>query len=259
MGTREELKRLEHKLLSTIARTSVEYGVLEPGDKIAVAMSGGKDSYGLAHLLSQLRRRLPFQIELVAVHVAQGQPGYNGEPLVRWLEGSGVPFEIAQEDTYSIVQKHTPQGETPCAVCSRMRRGILYTRAERLGCNKLALAHHRDDALTTFLMNAFYCGTLRALPPRYTTDDGRFVVIRPLIECAEDDLRKLSSYLEFPLIPCGLCSTQEDHQRRRMNELLDLLQEKHPSVRHVMLGALKNVQPSHLLDPRLARKSATQS
>lgn len=251
MSQRDHLKRLEDRLLSTLARTSMEHAVLEPGDKIAVALSGGKDSYGLLHLLTRLRRRLPFHIDLVAVHVAQGQPGYDGTPLVRWLEASGVPFEIAEEDTYSIVLRHTPEGETPCAVCSRMRRGVLYTRAERLGCNKLALGHHRDDALTTFLMNVFYCGTLRALPPRYTTDDGRFVVIRPLIECAEADMRELAQALEFPIIPCGVCSSQENHKRRRMDELLSLIEEEHPAVRHVMLGALKNVQPSHLLDPRL--------
>jgi tRNA 2-thiocytidine biosynthesis protein TtcA len=256
MTAKDNLKKLADSLVARLARTSMEYGVLEAGDRIAVALSGGKDSYCLLWLLERLRRRLPFHIELIAVHVAQGQPGYNGIPLVTWLEASKVAFEIAREDTYSVVQKHTPEGETPCAVCSRLRRGILYTRAERLGCNKLALGHHRDDALTTFLMNAFYCGTIRALPPRYTTQDGRFQVIRPLIECAEADLARLASLLEFPIIPCGLCSSQKDHKRRRMNELLELLEEDHPQVRQVALGALKNVQPSHLLDPRLTRKTS---
>jgi tRNA 2-thiocytidine biosynthesis protein TtcA len=234
-----------------MARTSIGYGVLEPGDRIAVAVSGGKDSYCLLHLLDRLRRRLPFSIDLVAVHVAQGQPGYDGTPLRNWLQQSGVRFEIVEEDTYSIVRRHIAGDATPCSLCSRLRRGILYTTARRLGCNKVALGHHRDDALCTLLLNLFYAGRLQAMPARYLSDDGTCLVVRPLIEAAESDLKRLAELLQVPIVPCSFCGSRPDAKRAAMNRLLGELERDHPQLRNVMLGALRNVRPSHLLDREL--------
>ncbi|MBN2529116.1 MAG: tRNA 2-thiocytidine(32) synthetase TtcA [Deltaproteobacteria bacterium] len=250
--------QLTDKLIKTIAKTSGAYGIIEPNDKILVAVSGGKDSYGLLYLLHILKKRLPFPIDIVALHVAQGQPGVDPAPVIDWLSASGIPFEIAREDTYSVVQRNLKQGATPCAICSRLRRGIIYTRAEKLGCTKIALGHHREDTLATLMMNLFYSGKLQAMPPKYTTDDGRFEVIRPMIEVAEADLIALGDEQQFPIVPCALCSGQEDHKRRYVNEFLDAVQETHPALRNVMLGALKHVNPSHLMDLSIARTKKTQ-
>ncbi|MBN2358386.1 MAG: tRNA 2-thiocytidine(32) synthetase TtcA [Deltaproteobacteria bacterium] len=256
MAASGEQSALERRLLKTVARTSIAYRVLEPDDRIAVAVSGGKDSYGLLHLLDRLRRRLPFSIELIAVHVAQGQPGYDGTPLRDWLRQSGIRYRIVEEDTYSIVRQRIDGGATPCALCSRLRRGILYTTARRLGCNKVALGHHRDDALGTLLLNLFYAGTLQAMPARYLSDDGDCLVIRPLIEAAESDLERLAELLRFPIVPCSFCGSRPDARRAAMGRLLAELERDHPQLRSVMLGALKNVRPSHLLDVELNERLA---
>jgi tRNA 2-thiocytidine biosynthesis protein TtcA len=192
-------------------------------------VSGGKDSYSLLVLLDLLRRRLPFGIDLVAVHLDQRLPGYDGDPLVRFLEQSGVPFEILAEDTYSVVMDHVGEGATYCSLCSRLRRGILYSAADRLGCNKIALGHHRDDSLETFLMNLFYAGKLQAMPARYTTDDGRFEVIRPLIQCAEERIAAFAEQRAFPILPCNLCGSQPGLERDRMTALLARLEADHPN------------------------------
>ncbi len=175
----EAVRRLEQRLYRDVKATCESYQLLAPGDRVLVAMSGGKDSYTLFHLLSRLVPRLPFEVELIGVHLDQAQPGYDGSGLRAYLEGSGQRFEILREDTYSVVISHLPETATYCSMCSRLRRGILYSAAERLGCNKLALGHHRDDALETFLLNLFYSGKLQAMPASYRTDDGRFEVIRP--------------------------------------------------------------------------------
>jgi tRNA 2-thiocytidine biosynthesis protein TtcA len=254
MSDRDDDGRLEERLLRTLARTSIEHGVLAAGDRILVALSGGKDSYSLLHLLRRLQPRLPFSLELIAVHVEQGQPGVDSGPLRRWLAAQGIAHEIVVEDTYSAVQALVGEGETPCAVCARLRRGILYTTAARLGCTKVALGHHRDDALCTLLLNLFYTGTLQAMPARYRTDDGRFEVIRPLVEIAERDLVALAAQQGFPIVPCALCSGHQEHQRAAMDALIDGLEARHPQVRNVMLAALRNVRPSHLLDRALQRR-----
>src|SRR5690606_1319059 len=218
-----------------------------------VALSGGKDSYGMLHLLSDLRTRLPFAIDLVAVHLDQKQPGYDGAPLRAFLQSFGVPFEIVGEDTYSVVVDHVKEGGTYCSLCSRLRRGVLYRVAERLGCNKIALGHHRDDALETFLMNLIYSGKLQSMPPKYTTDDGRVEGIRPLIHCEESKLQALSDEQGFPMLPCNLCGSQDGLKRERMTQLLSQLEAEKSDVKSVMMTALSNICPTHLFDRDLVR------
>jgi tRNA 2-thiocytidine biosynthesis protein TtcA len=252
-------RRLEHRLYRDVKDTCERYRLLAPGDRILVAMSGGKDSYTLFHLLTRLVPRLPFAVELVAVHLDQAQPGYDGAGLRAFLEASGQRFEILREDTYSVVTDRLPDSATYCSLCSRLRRGILYTAAERLGCNKLALGHHRDDSLETFLLNLFYSGKLQAMPASYRTDDGRFEVIRPLIECGEAEIAAFAAELRFPIIPCNLCGSQEGLKRDAMTELLAQLERDNPHVRSIMLNALRNVRPTHLLDTDVARAWAERA
>lgn len=249
----DDPRRIEQRLYSAVRETSAAFGLLAPGDRVLVAMSGGKDSYILFHLLNLLVPRLPFPVEMIAVHLDQAQPGYDGTPLRQWLETSGRPFEILREDTYSVVTEKLAPGATYCSLCSRLRRGILYTAAERLGCNKVALGHHRDDALETLLLNLFYGGKLQAMPAIFRTDDGRFEVIRPLIECAESDIAIVAHHHAFPILPCNLCGSQEGLKREAMSQLLQTLERDNPSVRATMLAALRSVRPSHLLDTDVAR------
>src|SRR5215475_7146758 len=249
----EAVRRLEQRLYRELKDTCERYELLAPNDRVMIAMSGGKDSYTLFYLLTRLVPRLPFPVELVAVHLDQVQPNYDGSGLRAYLEASGQPFEILREDTYSVVTSRLPETATYCSLCSRLRRGILYTAAERLGANKIALGHHRDDSLETFLLNLFYSGKLQAMPASYRTDDGRFEVIRPLIECAEDDIAALATELAFPIIPCNLCGSQEGLRRDAMTRLLAELERDNPNVRAIMLNALRNVRPTHLLDREVAR------
>jgi tRNA 2-thiocytidine biosynthesis protein TtcA len=242
------LEQLERHLYRRMRSTCEQYELLAKGDRVLVALSGGKDSYTMLELLGKLTARLPFEVELVAVHLDQRQPGYDGRPLEQWLEGSGHRYEILSEDTYSVVVDKLDPGATYCSLCSRLRRGILYSAAERLGCNKIALGHHRDDALETFLMNMIYSGKLQAMPAAYTTDDGKFSVIRPLIECAESTIREYAALRAFPILPCNLCGSQPNLKRDAMTALLDSLEQQTPDVRSVMFAALKNVVPTHLLD-----------
>ncbi len=255
----DAVKRLEARLYRDVRETCETYQLLVPGDRVLVAMSGGKDSYVLWHLLTRLVPRLPFRVELVAVHLDQMQPGYDGAGLRAHLEASGWPFEILREDTYSVVTEHLPETATYCSLCSRLRRGILYTAAERLGCTKLALGHHRDDTLETFLLNLFYSGKLQAMPASYRTDDGRFEVIRPMIECGERDIAELAAHLAFPIIPCNLCGSQEGLKRDAMTALLGQLERDNPHVRNVMLNALRNIRPTHLLDRDVSRAWAERA
>ena len=248
VGPLMKQSRIERSLTKQMARTSSDYGLLVEGDRVLVAMSGGKDSYSMMHLLGRLVERLPFAVELIAVHLDQRQPGYDGRPLVEWLRASGHRFEILSEDTYSVVVSHLEPGATYCSLCSRLRRGILYTAAERLGCNKIALGHHREDTIETFLLNLFYSGKLQAMPARYRTDDGRFEVIRPLSECAEEDIAELAREQAFPILPCNLCGSQEGLKREAIGAMVSQLEATNPNIRSVMLNALKNVRPTHLLD-----------
>ncbi len=249
---RSEKERLGRKLSRRMMKTVGHFGLIEAGDRIMVALSGGKDSYTLFDLLHQARARSPVPFELIGVHLDQVQPGYDGAPLRSWLEAYGQPYEIVVEDTYSVVLELTKPGGTYCAPCSRMRRGILYDVAERLGCNKIALGHHRDDALETLMMNMFFSGRLQAMPAIYTTNDNRFQVIRPLIECAENQIAQYAVEAAFPILPCNLCGSQSGLQRDAMARLLTQLEGDIPNVREVMLAAIKNVRTTHLLDRRVA-------
>ena len=255
----DDVRRLEARLYRDVKATCEGYQLLAPGDRIMVAMSGGKDSYTLFHLLTRLVPRLPFAVELVAVHLDQVQPGYDGAGLRAFLEATGERFEILREDTYSVVTSHLPETATYCSLCSRLRRGILYSAAERDLVAAEALGHHRDDSLETFLLNLFYSGKLQAMPASYTTDDGRFQVIRPLIECAESDIAAFASQQAFPIIPCNLCGSQEGLKRDAMTQLIAQLEQSNPHVRSIMANALRNVRPTHLLDRDVARAWADRS
>src|SRR6059058_1539026 len=240
------IMELERRLLRDVGRAFGNNGLIENGDRILVAVSGGKDSYAMCVLLAAMRERAPIDFELIAVHLDQGQPGYDGAPLEAWLAAQDMPYKVLHENTYAIVTDKIPEGKTYCSLCSRLRRGILYRAAADLGCNKIALGHHRDDALETLLLNLFFSGKLAAMPPRLTTDDGRFVVIRPLAYAAEADLAALAEERGFPIIPCRLCGSQDEAQRKQMKALLADLERKHPTLRQTMLAAIGNVVPSHL-------------
>lgn len=245
---------LEQRLLGKVARASRAWDLLAPDDRILVAMSGGKDSYVLFDLLRTLQARVPFRYELVAVHLDQHQPGFDTAVVARHLAGLGVEHHVLSEDTYSVVVENTPAGKAYCSLCSRLRRGILYTAAQRLGCTKIALGHHRDDSIETLLLNLLYAGQIKAMPPRLVSDDGRNVVIRPLIECAEADIAELARRKAFPVQPCTVCSRQPDLKRAKVKGLLDALDAENPTVRANVFAALANVRPSHLLDRTLVRE-----
>jgi tRNA 2-thiocytidine biosynthesis protein TtcA len=251
---------VERRLSRDMGRALNDFHMIDDGDRLLVAMSGGKDSYAMCVLLRDLQRRAPIRFEIMAVHIDQGHPGYDGAPLDGWLRAEGVPYRVIHEDTYSIVTDKIPEGKTYCSLCSRLRRGILYQAATELGCNKIALGHHRDDALETLLLNLFFGGKLATMPPRLVSDDGRHVVIRPLIYCAEDHLAAFAAEHRFPILPCNLCGSQSEAQRKQMKALLNDLEAKHPTLRQTMLAAMGNVKPSHLFDKQLfPRHDAAQA
>ena len=247
------MDRLEKRLLSNVARASRDHRLLEPGDRVLVAVSGGKDSHGMLYLLREIRRRAPFPFSLVAVNLDQGHPGFPADLLPRYFEAEGYEYRILTEDTYSIVTSKIPEGKTFCSLCSRLRRGILYTAAKEMGATKIALGHHRDDLVETLLLNVLYSGQIKAMPPRLLSDDGQNVVIRPLAYCAEKDLEELARAKAFPIIPCDLCGSQDDLHRKRVKALIDQLDRENPNVRGNLFASLGNVRPSHLLDRELSR------
>jgi tRNA 2-thiocytidine biosynthesis protein TtcA len=244
---------LEKKLGRAASRAIADFSMIEDGDRILVAVSGGKDSYTMLHLLRSLQRKAPVDFELRVVNVDQGHPGYPGHVLREYMAREGYDFTMIEEDTYSIVTEKIAKGKTFCSLCSRLRRGILYRVAKEFGCNKIALGHHRDDVLQTLLLNLVFAGQLGAMPPRLVADGGALVVVRPLVYCAEEDIRAFAELAEFPILPCDLCGTQEHLQRKAMARLIDQLERDHPGTKTVMLSALQNVRPSHLLDQRLWR------
>ena len=246
----------ERALLRDVGRAISDFDLISAGDRILVAVSGGKDSYALLTVLELLRRRAPIDFELVAVHLDQNHPGYDGTPLARYLASTGIEHHILHEDTYSIVTDKIPEGKTYCSLCSRLRRGILYRAATELRCTKIALGHHRDDALETLLLNLFFGGKLAAMPARLRSDDGKHVVIRPLIYSAESTLATYAEEQAFPILPCNLCGSQSEAQRKQMKALLTRMEGEHPTLRATMLAAIGNVVPSHLLDQRFAEETA---
>jgi tRNA 2-thiocytidine biosynthesis protein TtcA len=248
------MNRLEKRLLDEVARASADFRLLEPGDRVMVAVSGGKDSHALLYLLRAIQRRAPFDFSIFALNVDQGHPGFPKEVLPRYFEAEGIEYRVVEEDTYSIVKSKIPEGKTYCSLCSRLRRGILYTVASEMRATKIALGHHRDDAIETLLLNLFYSGQLKAMPPRLRSDDGRHVVIRPLIYSAEADIAEFARDKEFPIVPCDLCGSQEKLQRKQVKRLVDELEAKNPLVRKNLLSALGNVKPTHLLDTDLRQK-----
>jgi tRNA 2-thiocytidine biosynthesis protein TtcA len=248
--------RLEKSLLGHMGRAIADFALIEDGDRILVGVSGGKDSHTLLHLLSLLRARAPVRFELLAVTLDQGHPGFPAHVLEAYFREKGYEFRILREDTYSVVLEKTPPGKTQCAVCSRLRRGILYNAAVSLGCNKIALGHHRDDLVETLLLNLFFAGSLKAMPPLLHSDDGRNTVIRPLAYAPEPEIAAYAALRRFPIIPCDLCGSQENLQRKRMKRMLDELEQEHPHVRASVLGAMGNVRPSHLMDGTLKKRDA---
>ncbi len=238
---------VEARLTKAMARAIADFAMISDGDRILVAVSGGKDSYTLLHLLRGLSKRAPVHFDLVAVNVDQGHPGYPAHVLVEYMNRERYNFKLVSEDTYSIVKEKIPEGKTYCSLCSRLRRGVLYRIANEIGCNKIALGHHRDDILQTFWLNFQFAGMLASMPPKLISDKG-ITVIRPLAYAAEEDIRELATEKAFPILPCDLCGSQENLQRKIVGRMLDDLESARPGTKAVMLAALQNVRPSHLLD-----------
>ncbi|MCT9810418.1 tRNA 2-thiocytidine(32) synthetase TtcA [Acidovorax sp. Be4] len=246
-----EQHKLEKRLCREVGRAIVDFNMIEEGDKIMVCMSGGKDSYTMLDILLKMQRRAPVKFELVAVNLDQKQPGFPAHILPEYLESLGVPFHIETQDTYSVVKRVIPEGKTTCGLCSRMRRAILYKVADELGCTKIALGHHRDDILQTLLLNMFYGGRIKGMPPKLVSDDGKHVVIRPLAYVPEKDTERWAKSQNFPIIPCNLCGSQDGLQRVAMGEMLREWEKKHPGRIENMFRAMQNVVPTHMLDPKL--------
>lgn len=237
-------KRLKHYLGDAMS----DFGMINDGDKIMVCVSGGKDSYALLDLLMSLQRYAPVKFELVAVNLDQKQPGFPSHILPAYFESAGIPYHIVERDTYSVVKRLIPEGQTTCSLCSRLRRGILYKTADELGCTKIALGHHRDDILETFFLNLFYGGKIKSMPPKLVSDDGRHMVIRPLAYCRERDLERYAQIKEFPIIPCDLCGSQPNLQRKIIKSMIQDWDKTAPGRSDVIFRALKTVVPSHLAD-----------
>lgn len=248
---KREANKLGKRLRRQVGQAIADFNMIEAGDKVMVCLSGGKDSYGLLNILLHLRDHAPIDFEIVAVNLDQKQPGFPEDVLPAYLKQLGVPFHIEEQDTYSIVKKVIPEGQTTCSLCSRLRRGILYRVARELGANKIALGHHRDDIIQTMFLNMFFGGRLKAMPPKLVSDNGEFMVIRPLAYCSEKDMEAWADVQQFPIIPCNLCGSQENLQRQQMKEMLNDWDKRFPGRIKNLFASLSRVTPSHLLDHNL--------
>ncbi|MDP3085951.1 MAG: tRNA 2-thiocytidine(32) synthetase TtcA [Rubrivivax sp.] len=246
-----EANKLSKRLHREVGRAIGDFNMIEDGDKIMVCVSGGKDSYALLDVLLSLRERAPVKFDLVAVNLDQKQPGFPEHVLPAYLASRGVPFHIEAQDTYSIVKRLIPEGQTMCSLCSRLRRGILYRVAGELGATKIALGHHRDDMVVTLLMNMFFGGRLKGMPPKLVSDDGKNVVIRPLAYVAETDLERWAEHRQFPIIPCTLCGNQDNLQRVQVRAMVREWERQYPGRTDNMLNSMSRVKPSHLMDRKL--------
>ncbi len=246
-----ENQKLEKRLCREVGRAISDYSMIEHGDRVMVCLSGGKDSYAMLDVLLKLKARAPIDFELIAVNLDQKQPDFPAHVLPDYLTRLGVVFHIENQDTYSIVKRVIPEGKTMCSLCSRLRRGILYRVADELGCTKIALGHHRDDILATFFLNMFFAAKLKAMPPKLVSDDGKHVVVRPLSYVREADLVQWAEVQQFPIIPCTLCGSQENLQRKQVGKMLREWDREHPRRVSNMFSALQKVVPSHLMDASL--------
>lgn len=237
-------KQLKHKTGEAI----LQYNMIEDGDRVMVCLSGGKDSYTMLELLLALQKKAPIKFELIAVNLDQKQPGFPEDILPAYLKELGIDFHIIEQDTYSIVKDKIPEGKTTCGLCSRLRRGILYSFANKIGATKIALGHHQDDIVETFFLNMFFNGQLKAMPPKLRSDDGKHVVIRPLALCREDDIQRYSDFKNYPIIPCNLCGSQENMQRKKVKQMLAAWEKETPGRTESVMRSLKHVVPSHLAD-----------
>ena len=251
MKTTVEPKIITKRLRRDTWNAITEYNMLEDGDKIMVCLSGGKDSYTLLDMLLHYQKASDIKFEIVAVNMDQKQPGFPVEVLPNYLESVGVEYLIVEQDTYSVVKEKIPEGKTTCSLCSRLRRGRLYATAKEIGANKLALGHHRDDIIETFLLNVLFSGKLEAMPPKYKTDNGEHIVIRPLAFCKEEEIEAFAEAKQFPIIPCNLCGSQPKLQRQLVKKMIKDWELIYPDRSAVIFNALKNTSPSHLLDKDL--------
>ena len=250
MKIEREDHKLEKRLCREVGRAIVDFNMIEEGDKVMVCVSGGKDSYAMLDILLKLQKRAPINFELIAVNLDQKQPGFPEHVLPEYLDKLGVPYHIENQDTYSIVTRVIPEGKTLCSLCSRLRRGILYRVAGELGCTKIALGHHRDDMLQTFFLNMFFAAKLKGMPPKLVSDDGKNIIIRPMAYVPEKDLTRWAEVQNFPIIPCTLCGSQENLQRKQVGNMLRDWQKQYPGRIESMFGALQNIVPSHLMDSK---------
>ena len=249
-------RRLQARLRGLAGKAIEDYRMIEPGDRVMVCLSGGKDSYTLLDLLLSLQRSAPVDFDLMAVNLDQKQPGFPETVLPAYLDSLGVPYHVLEQDTYSVVTRVIPDGKTMCGLCSRLRRGALYTFAAEQGFTKIALGHHADDIMETLFLNMFFGGKLKAMPPKLRSDDGRHIVIRPLAYCRERDIARYARARDFPIIPCNLCGSQENLQRREVKKMLRRWEMENPNRVESILASLKRVVPSHLMDGNLFDFSA---
>ncbi|PKO87793.1 MAG: tRNA 2-thiocytidine(32) synthetase TtcA [Betaproteobacteria bacterium HGW-Betaproteobacteria-12] len=248
MTTSNTLQKLRRFLESRTGKAIGDYNMIEDGDTVLVCCSGGKDSYTLLAMLQALQQRAPIRFRLVAMNLDQKQPGFPADVLPGYFASIGVDFRIVEADTYSVVKEKIPEGKTTCSLCSRLRRGIIYRTAKELGANKIALGHHRDDMVHTLFLNMLFGGKLKAMPPKLVTDDGAHVVIRPLAYCPESDIAKFARGMEFPIIPCNLCGSQDNLQRQKIREMMQDWDKRYPGRTEAVFTAMQNIVPSHLAD-----------